>query len=316
MAQTITEPALRIKITGACNRTCNFCNEEGDMRTIESVEPNETFFDCVDSLLKTLEFRKVMLTGGEPTIHPDFDKIVRGINVANISVTTNGIQLLSVGEWTKLRDSGLRKVIVSIHDATPQSFLQLETRRREFGWAVRALESQKRNLVTASKAGLKVRVNTVAYSSREQIHQVLDSLGDLQRQYNFDIRLLNDLANIEKSQQIIRDVCQALSAKPFKEERRSGSSNTTVFWEAEGGFRFSTKMSYQYFFDQVCDGCTVKEQCYEGFYGIRIERRMSDYWVRLCIYKHTQDILMPWKAFLQSETAKKFKALCMQERVQ
>ncbi len=47
---------------------------------------------------------------------------------------------------------------------------------------------------------------------------------------------------------------------------------------------------------------------------IYAERRMSDYWVRLCIYKHTPDVLMPWESFIKSDLAKKFKDLCEQEQ--
>lgn len=314
MSQIITNPALRIKMTGVCNRTCSFCNEEGDMRTIGSIEPNEKFFECVHTLAEAFDIKQVMLTGGEPTIHPDLHKIVDGIKAPRISITTNGIRPLSIDEWTELYNAGLRKVIVSIHDATPQSFIQLETRQRKFGWAVRALESQKHNLIAASDAGMEVRVNTVAYHSREQVHQVLDDLEGLQQKYKFDIRILNDLANIEKSQQIIRDVCQALDARVIMEHRRAGSSNATVLWETESGFRFSTKMAYRYFFDPICSGCPIKEQCHEGFYGIRIERRISDYWVRLCIYKHTPDVLMPWNTFLKSDLARQFKELCERDQ--
>ena len=35
----ITLPALRVKVSGACNRSCNFCHEEGDMKTILPVVP-------------------------------------------------------------------------------------------------------------------------------------------------------------------------------------------------------------------------------------------------------------------------------------
>lgn len=314
MNQVITNPTLRIKMTGVCNRTCSFCNEEGDMRAIGSVEPDAKFFACIHTLAGTLGIKRVMLTGGEPTIHPDLRKIVEGINVPDISITTNGIRPLSVDEWTGLHKAGLRKTIVSIHDATPQSLIQLETRQRDFGWAVQALGSQKYNLVAASEAGLRVRVNIVAYHSHEQVNQVLEALEDVQQRYQIDIRLLNDLANIEKSQQIIRDVCQALGAEIIGEERRAGSSNTTVSWETESGFRFSTKMAYRYFFEPICTGCPIKEVCYEGFYGIRIERKMSDYWVRLCIYKHSPDVLMSWESFLHSDLAKKFKELCEQEQ--
>ena len=314
MKKIITKPALRIKITGACNRTCSFCNEEGDMHSIRQIEPDEVFFDCIHSLTETLGIERVMLTGGEPTIHPDLSKIVKGINVPEISITSNGIRPLDIGEWIKLRDAGLRKVIISIHDETPQSFIQLETRKRDFSWAVRALESQKNNLITASLAGLKVRVNVVAYSSQEQVLRVLNGLEDLQQKHMFDIRLLNDLANIEKSQQIIRNLCQSLGAKTIKEIRRAGSSNSTTVWKTDSGFSFSTKMAYRYFFGPICTKCLVKEDCYEGFYGIRIERRMSDYWVRLCIYKHSSEVLMPWNIFLKSDLSQEFKKLCKREQ--
>ncbi len=314
MSQKISDPALRIKMTGICNRTCSFCNEEGDMRTIGAIEPSSAFFGCVHSLLGALNISKVMLTGGEPTIHPNLYEIIEGIKASDINITTNGIRPLPVDTWAQLKDIGLRKVIVSIHDATPQSFLQLETRRREFGWAVRSLNAQRANLVAASKAGLRVRVNTVAYGSYKQVRTVIDALSDLQMEHRFDIRLLNDLANIERSQQVIREVCESLGAKAITEERRAGSSNATVLWEADSGFRFSTKMAFKYFFDAICQGCSIKDQCYEGFYGIRLERRMTDYWVRLCIYKHTPEVLMPWGEFLQSELAEKFKTLCEQDR--
>lgn len=314
MTQIISEPALRIKMTGVCNRTCSFCNEEGDMRTIGAIEPSKVFFDCVASILSTLEIKRVMLTGGEPTIHPHLFDIVQGIEASEISITTNGIRPVSVDEWIKLRAAGLHKVIVSIHDASPESFVQLETRQRNIGWAVRSLESQKSNLISASQAGLNVRVNTVAYGSREQLSEVLFTLRDLQQTNQFDIRILNDLANIKQSQQVIQDVCQSLDAKVIKEVRRAGSSNAVVLWETPSGFHFTTKMAYRYFFDPICNGCSIKEQCYEGFYGIRLERKQSEYWVRLCIYKHSSDVLMPWDKFLQSDLADKYKTLCEQEQ--
>lgn len=314
MDQIVTKPALRIKTTGICNRSCSFCNEEGDMRTIGSVEADAYFFECVHILTQAFGIGRVMLTGGEPTIHPQFRKIVQGINSLDISVTTNGIRQISMEEWVALKGDGLRKMIVSIHDASPQQMIRLETRSRQFGWAVQALEAQQHNLVAACRAGMSVRVNTVAYHSRDQALRVLDALHDLQRQYQFEIRLLNDLANIERSQQYIQDACQALGATAVRTFRRAGSSNATVAWETESGFRFSTKMAYRYFFDPICGDCPLKQRCHEGFYGIRLERRLDDYWVRLCIYKHTPDVLMPWREFLGSVYAQQLKEVLITEQ--
>lgn len=314
MDQVITTPALRVKLTRVCNRSCNFCNEEGDMRTIGQAEPDKALFECVNTLTRALGIRRVMLTGGEPTIHPHLKEIVHGIEADEVSITTNGIRPFPAATWGVLREAGLGKVIVSIHDAMPQAFIQLETRKHKLTWAARAINSQHYNLATASETGLQVRVNVVAYHSQYQVQQVLTSLEELEKQYHFDIRLLNDLANIEASQQIIRNVCAALEATPITEKRRAGSSNVTVQWQTKSGFHFSTKMAYPYFFAPICSSCQVKDECHEGFYGIRLEKRGSDYWVRLCIYKHTPEVLMPWRSFLESQAAQELKSLCHAEQ--
>lgn len=314
MDKIITKPALRIKMTGVCNRTCSFCNEEGDMHTIGSVEPDDIFFTCVHSILRSMQFERVMLTGGEPTLHPKLNDVVAGIESKDISITTNGIRPVSKHDWTGLKKNGLQKVIVSLHDVSPQSFLQLETRQKSFGWAVRALDAQKYNLMSASEAGLLVRVNVVAYSTHDHILKVFDVLEPLQQKYHFDIRLLNDLANIEQSQSVIKCVCQTLEAKEEGESRRAGSSNTTILWKTETGLCFSTKMAFRYFFDPICGNCSIKQDCHEGFYGIRLERKMDDYWVRLCIYKNTPDVLMPWRNFLESSFAENLRNICKQEQ--
>lgn len=315
MKEVITQPALRIKVTGICNRSCFFCHEEGDMKTIGAVEADENFFVCVGEIQKYFHLRKVMLTGGEPTIHPQLDKIVGGIDSEEISITSNGIQHLDTSHWKRLKNLGLRRVIFSIHDVVPQTFLELETRNHQFDWAVRALDSQRRNVISASEAGLEVRINTVVYNSASQALNVLNVFEDLQREHGFDIRLLNDLSNVDQSQSNIKEICQTLDAKEIGSSRRAGSSNATMKWQSYSGMKFSTKMAIRYFFSPLCGECKIKAQCHEGFYGIRLERRNDDYWVRLCIYKQGEDVLMPWQEFLKSDLAHHLKNQFTKEQI-
>jgi len=312
---TIAKPALRIKVTGLCNRSCGFCNEEGDMCSIGDVIPDGAFTECVQCLVESLGLGRVMLTGGEPMIHPNLKEIVRSIDCPDISVTSNGVRAFSVGDWTELKELGLRMAVISIHCATPESFLQLETQEHSNDWATKALEAQKSNLVAASQSGLRVRVNTVAYQSVDQTMGVLNWLSDLQMIHQFEIRLLNDLSDIEHSQLVITKVCQQLHAEVIGLERRAGSSNASTKWRSASGFLFSTKTSIRYFFEPVCGECLNRENCHEGFYGLRLERRQSSYWVRLCIYKHSSEVLMPWRDFLCSDASKLLKELCDKERV-
>ncbi len=83
----------------------------------------------------------------------------------------------------------------------------------------------------------------------------------------------------------------------------------TRYYEASDGFHFSTKVAFPYFFGGICDGCAIKKSCFEGFYGVRVERRADEYFVRLCIYKQTPDVVMPWQEFLGSGLAGKLRAM-------
>src|SRR3989344_6871850 len=94
----LTMPAIRVKLTGICNRSCSFCHEEGDMKGIYSIKADKKFFNCLHTLMDVLEVRRIMLTGGEPTVHPQFREVVSGVNAEEISLTTNGIKFKTVEE--------------------------------------------------------------------------------------------------------------------------------------------------------------------------------------------------------------------------
>lgn len=305
----ITSPAIRLKVTGICNRSCSFCNEEGDMKGVLSVRPDRELFECLDMLFEALNIRKVMLTGGEPTLHPQLLEIISGIKTSEISITTNGTLLKSSEEWCSLRGCGLTQTIVSISEVSPERFLATETQRRSLDWATTALQNQIKNLINLHRTGLPTRVNVVAHGEMKNVRQVFDFLKTLQSTYQFEIRLLNDLTNVKQSQEVISSIVAELRAKPVSSYRRAGSSNVTQYYRAENGFEFSIKLSFPYFFEPTCKECAIREQkkCFEGFYGPRIELRQHGYYIRLCLYRQTSDVLIPWKKFLDLGLAEELR---------
>jgi GTP 3',8-cyclase len=303
----ITPPAIRLKITGACSRSCFFCHKEGDMDNISMIVPDRNFFECLGTTTKTLNISQVMLTGGEPLLNPHLAEIITGIKVPEITLTTNGIKFKSSEEWKELQNCGLTKAIISMHDISAEGFLKLETYKRTLEWARVSLQNQVKNLVNLCEIGIPTRVNIVVYGDYEKTQKVLNSLKLLQAAYKFEIRLLNDLTKTEHSQAIISKICDELKAKPKNLYQRAGSSNFTQYYLAEDGFEFSTKISFPYFFDLICNKCQIKNLCFEGFYGIRLERRDKDYFIRLCVYKQSPDILIHWKEFVKSSIAQKLK---------
>lgn len=305
----MTVPAIRLKITGKCNRSCSFCHQEGDMKGVENVIVDEKFFNCIEALTNILDVSRIMITGGEPTLHPQLKEIISNIKAKEISLTTNGIKLYNVKQWHKFKKAGLKKVTISINDVLPEKFLQLEIKNHRRKWAETSLNNQLQNVVNLGMVGIPARVNAVVYSNYVSICEVIEKLRFLQRVKYFEIRLLNDLSHAKISQEIISKVCDTFKVKEMQVYQRSGSSSVTRYYHAKNGFKFSTKVSFPYFFAPICNDCCIKRSCLEGFYGVRVEKREGEYFIRLCLYKQSPEILMPWKVFINTGLAEKIKAV-------
>lgn len=309
----LVDPVIRLKITGRCNRSCYFCHQEGDMKGIDSIIANREFFDCIENLSNALGISRIILTGGEPMLHPQLSGIISGIKADEISLTTNGIRLYNTDQWHDFKERGLTKVTISIHDVSLDKFLQLETKKRNRNWAEKSLNNQLQNIVNVSAAGISTRVNTVVYNDYASVLQTINALRFLKRICNFEIRLLNNLTQLTISQKILLRIYETLKVEEVRVSQRFGSSNVTTYYRAKDGFEFSTKVSFPYFFGLVCGGCLIRKSCFEGFYGVRVEARKGEYFVRLCLYKQSSDVLMSWKYFIDSGLAEKIRRASSQK---
>src|SRR3972149_8376471 len=114
---------LRISLTDKCNLRCVYCMpEEMFFRpSAELMTPDECL--RLVQLFAELGVDKIRLTGGEPTIHPDLIRIVRGIRdigIHKISMTTNGLRLAQLAK--PLKAAGLERVNVSVDTLDPDKF--------------------------------------------------------------------------------------------------------------------------------------------------------------------------------------------------
>lgn len=302
-------PAVRIKLTGSCNRSCIFCHEEGDMKKITNVSVDEYFFNCARQIAEKINVRRVMLTGGEPMLHPDLDKIILGLSefFNEISLTTNGIRKISLERWLQLKKNGLTKAIVTISDVTPEGLLNLELKKRSLSWARDALKNQFNNLKNIIAAGISARVNIVVYDDFEKTYNSVKEILKFQLNYQPEIRLLNNLSDKDRSQSVIKEVIYKLGGEMIGSIQKAGSSNVTKQYTLREEKIVSTKMTYPFHLKEMCDCCSKKQECHEGFYGVRIERIKEEYYVRLCIYKQTRDILIPWEEFINSKISETIK---------
>jgi len=106
-----------IQVTRVCNQHCLFCSNPENQRMIDLDSVREQ----LDTLVKGHYFG-VILTGGEPTLHPELEKIVAlaaetGLHVRMI---TNGQLTAERGMLESLLAAGLQHVHLSVHSARPQ----------------------------------------------------------------------------------------------------------------------------------------------------------------------------------------------------
>jgi MoaA/NifB/PqqE/SkfB family radical SAM enzyme len=140
-----------IQVVRHCNHFCGFCSNP----TTPYVHTFETMKVLVDDLCARGYFG-VILTGGEPSLHPELPRIARyasdqGLHVRMI---TNGWRLADADFAREMAAAGLRLVHVSVYSVRPE----VEARLRGLpGTLERAFAA----IDNAHAAGIEVNVNCV-----------------------------------------------------------------------------------------------------------------------------------------------------------
>ncbi|MDX2179644.1 MAG: GTP 3',8-cyclase MoaA [Bryobacteraceae bacterium] len=133
---------LRISVTDKCNIRCFYCMPEGpidyiDHRDILRYEEIERFVRVAANLGVT----KIRLTGGEPLVRRDLDKLIamlaRVPGIRDIALTTNAVLLEKHAQ--ALFDAGLRRLNVHL-DTLDRERFRLITRRDDFDQVMRGID--------------------------------------------------------------------------------------------------------------------------------------------------------------------------------
>jgi cyclic pyranopterin phosphate synthase len=137
---------LRVSVTDRCNFRCQYCMPADGMPWLERREILS--FEEVERLVRLLVaigVEDVRLTGGEPLVRREIDRLVAllaGIDgIRDLSLTTNGYLLERHAE--ALVGAGIRRVNVSIDSLERDRFLRA-TRRDALPQVLRGLEAVAR----------------------------------------------------------------------------------------------------------------------------------------------------------------------------
>lgn len=121
---------LRLSVTDRCNLRCRYCMPEEEYTWIKS--DHILSFEEISSLVDGFVAQgvgKVRLTGGEPLVRRDVEKLVRLLAqkpLDDLAMTTNGILLAD--KAADLKRAGLARVTVSLDTLSPTRFLALTHR--------------------------------------------------------------------------------------------------------------------------------------------------------------------------------------------
>ncbi len=150
---------LRVSVTDRCDFRCIYCMSEHmsflpkrELLTLEELERL-----CNVFIRKGV--RKIRLTGGEPLVRRGIMELFRNLGrqldnggLDQLTLTTNGSQLERYAD--ELFEYGVRRVNISLDTLDPVKFRSI-TRWGHFDKVMAGLDA-------ADKAGLKVKINTVA----------------------------------------------------------------------------------------------------------------------------------------------------------
>ena len=148
---------LRISVTDRCNFRCQYCMPadglpwlpKSDILSYEEIA-------SIVAELAPLGLRRVRLTGGEPTIRPQLERLIAMIRavpeIEDISLSTNGVRLPDVAR--SYRDAGLDRVNMSADSLRPDRIREIARRSIDF--------DPTRSARAAGLAGLgPIKINVV-----------------------------------------------------------------------------------------------------------------------------------------------------------
>ena len=253
---------VRISVTDRCDFRCVYCMSERmiflpkkELLTLE-----ELAIVC-DSFIE-LGTKKIRLTGGEPLVRRNIMQLIEHLgaqvkshNLEEITVTTNGSQLLKFAG--PLFDAGVRRINVSIDTLEPEKFAQI-TR-----WG--KLDVVLEGLFAAKKAGLKIKLNTVALKGTND--NELASMVIWAGKQDFDMTIIEvmpmgDIGSENRLDQYISvsEIKQNLSKQfNFIQSEYQSSGPARYFEVAETGQRigFITPLTHNF-----CESCNrVRMTC-------------------------------------------------------
>ncbi|MBC7474287.1 MAG: radical SAM protein, partial [Candidatus Sericytochromatia bacterium] len=117
---------LRVQLTDACNFRCFYCMPENiKFKKRNDLLSSQEIID-ICTILNDFGIDEMRLTGGEPTISKDFEKIVLGLSelkLAKFGLTSNGFILEK--KLSFLKNTNCQSINISLDSLNEERFNQI-----------------------------------------------------------------------------------------------------------------------------------------------------------------------------------------------
>jgi cyclic pyranopterin phosphate synthase len=245
---------LRISVTDRCNLRCVYCMPEAGLPWIP--KPDILSFEEIEAIVRAaakVGVRSVRLTGGEPLIRRDLDRLVSKLaaipGIADIALSTNGLLL---GQQAQaLRDAGLTRANISLDTLREDRFTAIARRP--------GLEKVLDGIDAAIAVGLSpIKINTVVM--RGSNDDELEDFAKLTRERAVHVRFI-EVMPVEENVGLQRDawvssdeVLERLRAlgelHPVPNPHGNGPARTFAYDGAPGSVGVISPLAHDY-----CETC-------------------------------------------------------------
>jgi cyclic pyranopterin phosphate synthase len=245
---------LRISVTDRCNLRCVYCMPEAGLPWIP--KPDILTFEEIEAIVRAaarVGVRSVRLTGGEPLIRRDLDRLVAKLaaipGIVDIALSTNG--LLLGQQAPALRAAGLTRANISLDSLREDRFTAIARRP--------GLAKVLEGIDAAIEAGLSpIKINTVVM--RGQNDDELEDFAKLTRERAVHVRFI-EVMPVEENVELQRnawissdEVLERLRAlgelHPVPNPSGNGPARTFAYDGAPGSVGVISPLAHDY-----CETC-------------------------------------------------------------
>jgi cyclic pyranopterin phosphate synthase len=259
---------LRISVTDRCNFRCPYCMPAEIYGERYHFLPKDTVltFEEIDRLARLfvgLGVRKLRLTGGEPLLRQDVERLVSmlsGIDgLEDLSMTTNGSLLPQKAQ--ALKDAGLQRITVSMDSLDDDVFKQMSGRNFLPRHALEGIRA-------AEEAGLSpIKINCVVQKGVND-HTIVElakhfkGTGHIVRYIEFmDVGTLNkwDLGQVVPAREVVERISAEMPLEPVDRNYPGEVANRYRYVDGTGEIGVIASVTQPF-----CQDCTRGRLSAEG----------------------------------------------------